>query len=105
MDSDSGAASVASSMTGDIVRVPKKKHHGRKQGYTVADLPWPRGGQYKKFWRRSFVKLLLAWAGAHEDPFRVNGDLYDVAPNMWKYIFPQIPLGDSDIIILVKVVS
>lgn len=101
--SDGGAASTVNSMSGHIIRMPKRVHHsGSKRRYTVSDLSLPRGGGH--IWRRSFVPLLLAWAGAHEDPFGANSDLYDVVTDIWSRVFPRITLGVDDTMVLVKVV-
>lgn len=102
--SSGSAASTASSMNGDIVRMSKSVLRGRKRRYTVPDLPFPRGGGHKQTWRRSFVPSLLAWAGAQEDPFGVNGDLYDAVDELWSRIYPQITLEDDAIMVVVKVV-
>lgn len=103
---DNSAASAVSSMSGDIVCMPKSiRRLGRKQRYTVADLPLPRGGGHKQTWRRSFVPLLLSWAGAHEDPFATNGDLHDVVTEIWMDVFPRVGLEVDNIMVLVKVVS
>jgi len=90
---------------GDIVRMPKRVSHGRKSRYTVSDLPLPRGGGHVQLWKRAFLPSLLTWAGAQEDPFGVNGELYDVVTDIWLHTFPGITLGESDVTNLVKVVS
>src|SRR5260221_1590705 len=94
---NTGRTAVDSSMASDTVRKPKRSSHGHKSRYTVSDLPFPRGGGHVQIWRRSFVPLLLAWAGAHENPFGVNGELCDVVTDIWLRVFPSITLGDSDI--------
>ena len=90
---------------GDIVRMPKRVPHGRKPRYTVSDLPLPRGGGHVQIWRRAFLPSLLTWAGAQEDPFGVNGELYDVVTDIWLHTFPGITLKENDVTNLVKVVS
>jgi hypothetical protein len=104
---NTGRTTGDSSMASDTVRMPKcsSHSHNSKSRYAVSDLPFPRGGKHVKIWRRSFVPLLLAWAGAHENPFGVNNELCDVVTDVWLRVFPGITLGDSDINILIKVVS
>lgn len=85
--------------------MPKRVPHSRKPRYSVSDLPLPRGGGHVQAWKRVFLPSLLAWAGAHEDPFGVNGDLYDVITDIWSGVFPSVTLEQSDIVILQKVVS
>jgi hypothetical protein len=93
-------------MTGDIIRVPKKDKNcrRRKQRYTVADLPFPRGGKFPQIWRKVFVPNLLAWAGSQDDPFGTNGQVNTEVTNIWKRVFPSIPLKDTDTNILIYVV-
>ena len=109
-----GRTTAESSMTsrrsnlntgGDIVRVPKRVPHGRKARYTVSDLPLPRGGGHVQIWKRAFLPSLLTWAGAQEDPFGVNGELYDVVTDIWLHTFPGLTLEENDITNLVKVVG
>ena len=64
--------------------------------------PW--GVRYMGPWRRDFVPALIAWAGAHENPFRLNDDLHHVAMDIWSRVFPGDALQDDDITVLVKVV-
>jgi hypothetical protein len=98
--------STDGSMTGDIIRVPKrdKNSRHRKQRHTVADLPFPRGGKYTQIWRKVFVPNLLAWAGSQDDPFGVNARVSVEAAKIWKRIFPDIELRDVDENILTYVV-
>lgn len=102
----SAATSTEGSMTGDIVRVPRRDKNPcrRKQRYTVADLPFPRGGRYTQIWRKVFVPNLLAWAGSQDDPFGANGQVHTEVTNIWKRVFPNIQLKDTDMNILVYVV-
>lgn len=95
-------------MSGDTVRMPKSVRHSRnarKPRFTISDLPFPRGGRHVQNWKKTFLPLLLAWAGAHEDPFGLNGELYDVVTDIWARVFPSVTLEENDIVILVKVVT
>jgi hypothetical protein len=102
----SATTSTEGSLTGDIVRVPRrdKNSRRRKQRYTVADLPFPRGGKYTQIWRKTFVPNLLAWAGSRDDPFGANGRLHTEVANIWERVFPSIGLKDTDMDILIYVV-
>jgi hypothetical protein len=102
----SATTSTEGSLTGDIIRVPRcdKNSRCRKQRYTVADLPFPRGGKYTQIWRKTFVPNLLAWAGSRDDPFGANGRLHTEVANIWERVFPSIGLKDTDMDILIYVV-
>ena|SRR6267154_6215122 len=103
----SAATSIEGSLTGDIIHVPRRRDkncHHRKQRYTVADLPFPRGGRYTQIWHKVFVPNLLAWAGSQDDPFGSNGQVHTEVTNIWKHVFPSIPLKDTDMDILIYVV-
>lgn len=79
-----------------------------KQDYEVSDLPFPEGSRaHIEAWNIEFVPSLLAWAGAHADPFRVNSELYSVVTHIWGRVFPGIALPDNDnnLLTLVKVVG
>jgi len=104
-DSTNTGCSITSSTSGDIVRMPKRVPCGRKPRYTVSDLPLPQGGRNAQNWKKAFLPSLLAWAGAHEDPFGLNGELYDVVTEIWSTVFPGVPLEENDVTNLVKVVS
>jgi len=92
-------------MSSDTVCMPKRVRHSQKPQYTVSDLPFPQGGRHVQNWKKTFLPLLLAWAGAHKDPFRLNGELYNVVMDIWAQVFPSITLEENDIVILVKVVT
>ena len=80
-----------------------------KQEYMISDLPFPLAdsGEYIKRWHKDFVPSLLAWAGAHGDPFRVKSELFTAVPHIWERIFCGIRLYDdvNSLITVVKVVS
>ena len=86
-------------------RVPEHFPRRFKQKYKVIDLPLPENSAYFEKWRKSFVPSLLAWAGANEDPFKVNNELYSAVPHIWKRVFPGLKLADIDLLTVVKVVS
>jgi hypothetical protein len=54
---------------------------------------------------RDFIPLLIAWAGAKEDPFNVQNGLYAAVTNIWSQIFPRIVLNGDNITMLANVVS
>jgi len=76
-----------------------------KQKYKVIDLPLPENSAYFEKWRNNFIPSLLAWAGAHKDPFSVNNELYTAVPHIWDRVFPRLILTDIDLLTVVKVVS
>jgi len=88
-----------------IARVPEHSPRSLKQKYKVADLPLPEDAAYFENWRKTFMPSLLAWAGAHGDPFRVSSELYTAVPHIWERVFPRLPLLDCDLLTVVKVVS
>ena len=105
-----GSASVASSTVGGMpsgstMRVLEQITRGIKQIYKVIELPFPEDSSYFDKWARIFMPSLLAWAGTHEDPFRLSGELYLVVPQIWKRVFPRISLNITESLTLVKVVS
>ena len=104
---ESSSAVGSSMLSSDIIRPPEHNHHGIKQIYKVIELPFPEheGSIYFTTWSKCFVPSLLTWAGAQEDPFRVNSELYTAVPHIWKRIFPNITLMNDDLLTLVKVVS
>ncbi len=100
---------MSATPSGEITRMPEYAQvpHGIKQGYKFSDLPLPedRDGGKLGAWNEKFVPSLLSWVGAHEDPFTVNSELYDVVTHIWDRIFPDITLLNKDLRTLVKVVS
>jgi hypothetical protein len=78
-----------------------------KQNYQLSDLLREGSGEQIEAWNNVFVPSLLAWAGAHTDPFRVNSELYSVVVPIWERVFPDISLFDDEttLIVLVKVVG
>jgi hypothetical protein len=78
-----------------------------KQNYRLSDLLGEGGRGQVEAWNNGFVPSLLAWAGAHTDPFRVNSELYHVVVPIWERVFPDVSLFDDDntLVTLVKVVG
>ena len=76
----------------------------RKARHTLMDLPLPRGGRYLQIWRKKFVPLLISWAGSQEDPFGTNGLIEGTVSSLWKRVYPDIDLEDTDTNIVVNVV-
>jgi hypothetical protein len=88
------------------IALPKPEHfpRGLKQHYKLSDLHL-QGGNHIKTWKTSFVPSLLAWAGAHDNPFKANTELYVAVGHIWGCTFPAIMLLDDKLLALVKVVS
>lgn len=82
-------------------QMPKRS---RRPRYTVADLPFPRGGKDAQTWRRLFVPSLLAWAGSQDDPFGTNSQMDTEIDTIWQHIYPAIALNDATHEILQNVV-
>jgi hypothetical protein len=61
--------------------------NGRKQKYTTLDLPYPPGGKNSENWKL-LNAMLIAWAGAQEDPFGTNGRLDTDIDTLWESVFP-----------------
>ncbi|KAI9429431.1 hypothetical protein H4582DRAFT_2065259 [Lactarius indigo] len=51
----------------------------------VADLPFP-DRKNSRIWRKSFVPLLIAWAGSQLDPFGTNSKVREEAEVVWSNI-------------------
>ncbi|KAI9434692.1 hypothetical protein H4582DRAFT_2080706 [Lactarius indigo] len=66
----------------------RKRPH--KQRYSLADLPFPRGGRDLHIWRRVFIPSLLGWVGTQENPFGANCQMEGEIVHLWKHIFPSI---------------
>ena len=63
------------------------------------------GGILDVTWGRDFVPLLIAWAGAKEDPFSIKNGLYAAVANIWSQIFPRVVLNGDAITMLADVVG
>src|SRR6266851_8620717 len=95
--------STAGSMTGDIIHMPKRTPGtARKQRYKVSHLPLPPG--VSQSWKSIFIPPLLAWAGSQENPWGLSDFLRAEVVNIWGRVYPQYPLRETDIHIMVKVV-
>jgi hypothetical protein len=76
-----------------------------KKRYTVADLPFSGGSKDIHIWRKTFIPLLIAWAGTQEDPFGTNCQMEGEIMDAWKHAFPYIILDVArDYEILLNVV-
>ena len=99
----STAPSTAGSMTGDIIRIPKHiPSTVRKQRYQVSHLPLPPG--VSQSWKNVFIPPLLAWAGSQENPWGLTDILRAEVVHIWGYVYPEYPLIEADIHIVIKVV-
>ena len=68
-------------------------HRVKKERYTLASLPFPRGAastSYTREWRKSFKSTLIHWAATLQDPFGTNSVMGDVITDIWKAAFPSI---------------
>ena len=88
---------------------PRKAEHfphklKQRRGYDLSDLPL-RGGDHIKTWNTNFVPMLVAWAGANDDPFKLNSELFTAVPHIWERTFPTIALPENKLLALIKVVS
>lgn len=68
------------------------RKRSRRQRYTVADLPFPGGSKDLQVWRKTFIPLLLVWAGTQEDPFGTNCQMEVAIMGAWTHAFPSIAL-------------
>ena len=94
------------SMTGNIIRMPKRDKNSChwKQWFAVADLPFPHGGSYIQTWCKTFIPNLLAWAGSRDDPFGANSQVHLEVTKIWEHVFPHIQLKETNMDILIYVV-
>ena len=92
--------------TPDVVKVDDGvPAASRKQGqYTVADLPFPGGGNHRRIWGKDFRRSLLSWAGSQEDPFGTNGRMHQEISRIWERLYPDIKLDAEKMGIVVYVV-
>ena len=81
-------------------------HRVKKEKYTLASLPFPRGlasTSYTREWRKSFKSTLIHWAATLKDPFGTNAIMEDVIAEIWKAVFPsvanEVVSGSHDVII------
>jgi hypothetical protein len=68
-------------------------HRPKKEKYTLASLPFPRGAEsmtYTREWRKSFKPTLIQWAATLEDPFGSNAVMGDIITEVWMATFPSI---------------
>jgi hypothetical protein len=100
----STAPSTTGSMTGDIIRIPKRitSTTTRKQRYKVSHLPLPAG--VSQSWKSVFIPPLLAWAGSQKNPWGLNDTLCAEILHIWGRVYSEYPLRDADIHIVMKVV-
>jgi hypothetical protein len=98
-------AHIAATVSTGVGNALPKPKCVRKQRYTTADLPFPRGGRHIQIWRKVFVPTLLAWAGSQEDPFGTNGQMGGEIEKIWKQIYPTITLDETNYEALQNVVS
>ena len=90
-------------MTGDIIHMPKCTPSATwKQCYKVSHLPLPPGASQS--WKNTFIPPLLAWARSQENPWGLSDFLRAEVVHIWDRVYPQYPLREADIHIVVKVV-
>lgn len=68
-------------------------HRVKKEKYTLASLPFPRGATsmtYTRDWRKLFKPTLIHWAATLKDPFGTNSVMEDTITEVWKTVFPSI---------------
>jgi hypothetical protein len=75
-----------------------------RQHYTKANLPFPPGGNHRHVWAKCYRPALLSWAGSQDDPFGTNGMMHDEMSCIWHRLYPDIPLNNENMTILVDVV-
>lgn len=63
------------------------RKNGRRQKYTILDLPYPPGGKNSENWKL-LNAMVLSWAGAQEDPFSTNSKLDMEIDMLWESVFP-----------------
>ena len=65
----------------------------KKEKYTLASLPFPRGAAsttYAREWRKSFKPTIIHWAATLKDPFGTNAVMDDIITETWKTVFLSI---------------
>jgi hypothetical protein len=75
------------------------RSHVKKEKYTVASLPFPRGSAsntYTQRWRRIFKPSLIEWAATFEDPFGTNAEMDAVVEALWSRLYPTLTMAVSE---------
>ena len=68
-------------------------HRIKKEKYTLASLPFPRGAEsmtYTREWRKSFKPTIIHWAATLKDPFGTNAVVGEIVKEVWSTVFPTI---------------
>src|SRR6266404_317539 len=94
-----------SQMSMNFIDLRCKWRGSRKQRPTINSLPLPYTGAYLNKWHRVFMPSLVKWAGSIDDPFGANGKMNDIIVDLWENIYPDIPLNDEKLKVVIGVVS
>ena len=81
-----------------LERSASGRGHVKKEKYTVASLPFPRGSasnSYTQRWRRIFKPSLIEWAATCEDPFGTNAKMDAVVEALWCRVYPTLTMAVS----------
>jgi hypothetical protein len=76
-----------------LERSASGRSHIKKEKYTVASLPFPRGSAGNtslQRWRRVFKPSLIEWAATFEDPFGTNAEMDTIVEALWSRLFPTL---------------
>ena len=68
------------------------------------NLPLPPDPEYFAKWGKVFVPQLYAWAGSTNDPFGANGKMASEVEVIWKRVFPDVDIDETDQYVVLKVV-
>jgi hypothetical protein len=69
------------------------------------DLPLPPDPKYFTKWGKVFVPQLYAWARSTNDPFGANAKMASKVEVIWKHVFPDVNIDETDQYVVLKVVS
>lgn len=76
----------------------------RKLNARTKNLPLPPDPEYFAKWGKVFVPQLYAWAGSTNDPFGANGKMASEVEVIWKRVFPDVDIDETDQYVVLKVV-
>lgn len=82
-----------------IEQFRRGRGQGRKEKYSVHDLPFPSGpgkATYHQKWRRQFKHSLYHWAGTTLDPFGANAIMGPKVREIWNTVYPTLVFADDD---------
>ena len=85
-------------------KVTDRRGRTRKLNPKTQNLPLPPDPEYFAKWGKVFVPQLYAWAGSTNDPFGANAKMAGEVEVIWKHVFPDVDIDETDRYVVLKVV-